>query len=424
MVAVVVLAGCSASVGEGAALPTSGITAEQIDDSPSGWVHVEPSAVIYLAFAADSTGDLTGNLSIASTSASGTDVDSGAYTMTGTLDGSTIAVTFNDKTWTGKLTDDALVLNVPQRDGTIAQARWKRGSIDDYNAAVADLQSGAQTASDISIQAATDAATASSLRAAADAESARVARVYNAADSDVSSLNDIIAELPDVLAEVDAAVAAAQTAANDPALTGPCDFGAASYALDSVGYAVDSVTYAIDSVGYTTSNAPSTISDLQGLLADLSVSAQTDLQVDIQDAGNAAIAAVYSAISAANSADTKSQAKADAIYATAATAEHAHCPNDASTDSPSPTTASGTGSATGDDSYPLALARHSTGPNVAHVQDRLNAWGWSVDADGEFGPATDRAVRQFQAGHGLTADGYVGQDTLDALDSPVDCCDD
>lgn len=425
MISLVALAACSASDGgftASTAIPA--VSAEQIDDSASGWVHVEPDAVIYLAFAADSTGDLTGNLSIASTSESGTDVESGSFTMTGTLDDSKIAVTFNDKTWTGDLSGDALILNVPQRDGAISQARWHRGSIDDYNTAVADLQSGAQAASDISIMAAQDAATASSLEAAAAAETARVARVYNAAVSDVSSLDKTVAELPHVLADVDTAVADVQTAANDPALTGLCDYGSASYALDSVSYAVDSVTYAIDSVEYNTSNIAGIITDLQGLLTDLSTSVQTDDQVDIQDIGNAAITDASAAIAAANAANTESQAKADSIYAEAATAEHAHCPDDVSTGAPATTPAPPADVATGDDSYPLALARHSTGPNVAHIQVRLNAWGWSVDTDGEFGPATDRAVRQFQAQHGLAADGYVGQDTLDALDSPVDCCDD
>ncbi len=34
---------------------------------------------------------------------------------------------------------------------------------------------------------------------------------------------------------------------------------------------------------------------------------------------------------------------------------------------------------------------------------------------GIFGPATERAVLRFQAGHGLTADGIVGAGTIEKL---------
>jgi peptidoglycan hydrolase-like protein with peptidoglycan-binding domain len=40
-----------------------------------------------------------------------------------------------------------------------------------------------------------------------------------------------------------------------------------------------------------------------------------------------------------------------------------------------------------------------------------------VIADGEFGPATDAAVRRLQAQHRLVVDGIVGRMTRDALEA-------
>lgn len=304
-------------------------TAVHVDDSPSGWVHTEPGAAIYISFAPDSTGKLTGNLSIVSTAASGTSVESGAYPLTGTLSGSSVALTFNETTWTGTVNRNTLVLNVPQRNGTIAQGHWARGSVDTYNAAVADLQKSAQTQSAISAVAAQDAATASSLRASADQETARVAAVYSAAASDIGSLSDVVGQIRTELAAVDQSVAAVATAAADPALTGTCEYGAASFALSGVQFALSGVVFAISSVDNVASQIPDTVKDLQGRLADLATSSQTPDQMEIIGTGNNAIQAAHAALTAANEGDTKSKAAAEAIYAKVQASEIAHCPGDA-----------------------------------------------------------------------------------------------
>ncbi|MBV8257243.1 MAG: peptidoglycan-binding protein [Actinobacteria bacterium] len=57
-----------------------------------------------------------------------------------------------------------------------------------------------------------------------------------------------------------------------------------------------------------------------------------------------------------------------------------------------------------------------TGTDVTALQNELNALGYSVGtADGNYGPATQAAVKSFQTAKGLTADGIVGPQTLTAL---------
>jgi cell wall-associated NlpC family hydrolase len=54
----------------------------------------------------------------------------------------------------------------------------------------------------------------------------------------------------------------------------------------------------------------------------------------------------------------------------------------------------------------------AAGPEVVHLQRLLG-----VHADGDFGPSTLRAVRRFQAAHGLLDDGQAGPHTWAALEA-------
>jgi hypothetical protein len=62
------------------------------------------------------------------------------------------------------------------------------------------------------------------------------------------------------------------------------------------------------------------------------------------------------------------------------------------------------------------LRQGSRGPEVRAVQVLLNAYiSAGLVPDGVFGPLTDRAVRRFQAVHGLAVDGIVGPQTWSKL---------
>ncbi len=63
------------------------------------------------------------------------------------------------------------------------------------------------------------------------------------------------------------------------------------------------------------------------------------------------------------------------------------------------------------------IKRGASGEGVAELQRALNARGWSLEEDGKFGPATERAVREFQGATGAEADGVVGPETVGKLRS-------
>ena len=68
---------------------------------------------------------------------------------------------------------------------------------------------------------------------------------------------------------------------------------------------------------------------------------------------------------------------------------------------------------------PPSLQRGFTGSDaVRAVQRRLKELGYySGAADGDFGPATEKAVKEFQKANGLSADGKVGEKTLKKMNA-------
>jgi hypothetical protein len=82
----------------------------------------------------------------------------------------------------------------------------------------------------------------------------------------------------------------------------------------------------------------------------------------------------------------------------------------------------GGGSGSGSEPQPVLpfiltriLKKGATGEDVKELQKALNAVGYSLEVDGEFGPLTDAAVRAYQESRNLEVDGQVGPQTSAAL---------
>jgi peptidoglycan hydrolase-like protein with peptidoglycan-binding domain len=59
----------------------------------------------------------------------------------------------------------------------------------------------------------------------------------------------------------------------------------------------------------------------------------------------------------------------------------------------------------------MLLRRGSKGLDVVEVQKALNALRNRLVVDGDYGPATEEAVKELQREHGLAVDGIVGSQT-------------
>lgn len=57
----------------------------------------------------------------------------------------------------------------------------------------------------------------------------------------------------------------------------------------------------------------------------------------------------------------------------------------------------------------------SSGSDVEKVQTLLNQYGYNLAVDGNFGPQTEKAVKDFQKNNGLEVDGIVGDNTMGSL---------
>lgn len=64
--------------------------------------------------------------------------------------------------------------------------------------------------------------------------------------------------------------------------------------------------------------------------------------------------------------------------------------------------------------------RGNTGSGVRKLQEDLNALGYKITVDSSFGPATEKAVKDFQRDNKLTIDGSAGPATLDRVKLLID----
>jgi peptidoglycan hydrolase-like protein with peptidoglycan-binding domain len=63
----------------------------------------------------------------------------------------------------------------------------------------------------------------------------------------------------------------------------------------------------------------------------------------------------------------------------------------------------------------IVVKSGSKGEAVKGAQRQLNKYGYNLAVDGSFGPATDGATRDFQSKRGLAVDGSIGPNTWHAL---------
>ena len=61
------------------------------------------------------------------------------------------------------------------------------------------------------------------------------------------------------------------------------------------------------------------------------------------------------------------------------------------------------------------LQKGMSGDKVKALQALLIGYGYDIQRDGIFGPATEKAVKDWQSKHGLSSDGIVGPATMNSL---------
>jgi hypothetical protein len=285
-------------------------------DGDSGWVVTSETEAIYVSWL-EVDGQLTGSVQVATLDAAGTTVTPATHPLTGQHSGSQISLDIAGLgIWQGSISDNRLVLRVPQRDGELSKTTFVRGGIDVYNSALTALEHSAAVAQAKVIE--------------GKAESAHTSEVVKAAahlSGAVQTLEDGIDRLPDALARYGGAahdgMADAMTNLDHALDAHPLVCSDVGYARDSIGAARDAVT----------SQRASLDSQLDAV-ESAEAAARSDLTelLDLQPATNTSYAETALDVAGAVVAEARAQARmidadADAVVPAATAKAHALCPD-------------------------------------------------------------------------------------------------
>jgi hypothetical protein len=119
--------------GSASSLPTSYTTSTT--DGQQAYLAPDMATVVLVRWTV-SKGILTGTLDLSQLTS---DVSGRQLAITGTLRGDNVSFDVSGTTWTGTLDATALVMHIPQPDGSLQTVRFEPGDIEAYNAAVAAL---------------------------------------------------------------------------------------------------------------------------------------------------------------------------------------------------------------------------------------------------------------------------------------------
>jgi hypothetical protein len=131
----------------------------------SGWMAHFTNGVRFIQWVENGAA-LTGTSSWVLTSTNDpTKLEQGSDPFTGTVSGDSVILTFSGGVsgagaWAGTLTSDTLTLSFATSDGSMEVDTYQPGTIDDYNAAVAQVKAGVQQSEDAAASAAAASAAA------------------------------------------------------------------------------------------------------------------------------------------------------------------------------------------------------------------------------------------------------------------------
>ena len=273
-------------------------------NSAATFVGASDTEAVLVQWADDGQGNLTGTLQLATPSpeSAGAPLKNSSTSLTGTLHDGQVALVLKlifgeTTTWTGTLKGKVLHLDIPQTDGTVQGVDLTRGEISTYNAAIASLSAGVETARAAEASASAAAAAQAADEAAAQQQAADDQARQDAYTTAQGQTRDAITQLQETLAQP-TALADSATAVSHARSHLKAVHAAADKARANAG-TVDACSYASDADGAD--------ADVQGDEADLE-GAQADLDSTISD--------VQSAIDDVKSAREALQTSASAISVT------------------------------------------------------------------------------------------------------------